>query len=99
MFQFSNAPISLPMRSPCLVQGGLLLVVAAAARPVQAADLDQRFRSVQWLRDEISLAIAVGDRRGACVAALQANDRLLDLLPELQRRRPAMNNWGFHDRS
>ena len=87
------------MRSPCLVEGGLLLVVAAAARPVQAAGLDQRFRSVQWLRDEISLAIAVGDRRGACVAALQANDRLLDLLPELQRRRPAMNHWGFHDRS
>ena len=87
------------MRSPCLVEGGLLLVVAAAARPVQAADLDQRFRSVQWLRDEISLVIAVGDRRGACVAALQANDRLLDLLPELQRRRPAMNHWGFHDRS
>ena len=86
------------MRSPCLVEGGLLLVVAAAARPVQAADLDQRFRSVQWLRDEISLAIAVGDRRGACVAALQANDRLLDLLPELQWRRPAMNHWGLHDR-
>ena len=83
MFQFSNAPISLHMRSPCLVQGGLLLVVAEAARLVQADDLDQRFRSVQWLGDEIRLAIAVGDRRGACVAALQANDRLLDLLPEL----------------
>lgn len=98
MCLFSNASISLPMSSPCQVLGGLLLVVATAARPVQAADLDQRFRSVQWLRDEISLAIAVGDRRGACVAALQANDRLLDLLPELQWRRPAMNHWGLHDR-
>ena len=72
------------MRSRCLVLGGLLLVAAVAARPVQAADLDQRFRSVQWLLDEISLARTVGDRRVACVAALQANDRLLDLLPELQ---------------
>ncbi len=78
--------------------GGTLLVVAAAARPVQAADLDQRFPSVQWLLDEISLASAVGDRRGACVAALGANDQLLDLLPELQRRRPGMNHWNLHDR-
>ena len=62
------------MRSPRLVLSGLLIVVAAAARPVQAADLDQRFRSVQWLLDEISLAITVGNRRGACVAALRAND-------------------------
>ena len=86
------------MRSHCLVLGGLLVVAAVAARPVQAGDLDQRFRSVQWLLDEISLASAVGDRRGVCVAALQTNDRLLDLLPELQRRRPAMNHWGLHDR-
>ena len=76
------------MRSRCLVLGGLLLVAALAARPVQAADLDQRFRSVQWLLDEISLSRTVRDRRGACVAALQANDRLLDLLPELQAQRP-----------
>ena len=82
----------------CLVLGGLLLVAAVAGRPVQAADLDQRFRSVQWLLDEISLARAVGDRRSACVAALQANDRLLDLLPELQRRRPGINHWALHDR-
>ena len=86
------------MRSHCLVLGGLLVVAAVAAQPVQAGELDQRFRSVQWLLDEISLASAVGDRRGACVAALQTNDRLLDLLPELQRRRPAMNHWGLHDR-
>ena len=98
MFLFSNASISLSMSSLFQVLGGLLLVVATAARPVQAADLDQRFRSVQWLLDEISLASAVGDRRGACVAALQTNDRLLDLLPELQRRRPAMKHWGLHDR-
>ena len=86
------------MGSRCLVLGGLLLVGAVAARPVQATDLDQRFRSVQWLLDEISLARAVGDRRSACVAALQANDRLLDLLPELQRRRPGINHWALHDR-
>ena len=86
------------MRSPCLVLSGLLIVVAAAARPVQAADLDQRFRSVQWLLDEISLASAVGNRRGACLAALRANDRLLDLLPELQRTRPGINHWALHDR-
>ena len=86
------------MRSRCLVLGGLLLVAAVAARPVQAADLDQRFRSVQWLLDEISLARTVGDRRVACVAALQANDRLLDLLPELQRQRPGINHWDLHDR-
>ena len=48
----------------------------------QSADLDQRFRPLQWLLDEISLARAIGDRRGACVAALGAHDRLLDLLPE-----------------
>ena len=81
-----------------MVLGGTLLLAVVLMRPVQAAELDQRFRSVQWLLDEISLASAVGDRRGACVAALQTNDRLLDLLPELQRRRPAMNHWGLHDR-
>ena len=86
------------MRSRCLVLGGLLLVTAVAARPVEGADLDQRFRSVQWLLDELSLASAVGDRRSACVAALQANDRLLDLLPELQRRRPGIHHWALHDR-
>ena len=86
------------MKLRYLVLGGLLLVAALAGRPVQAAELDQRFRSVQWLLDEISLARAVGDRRSACVAALQANDRLLDLLPELQRRRPGMNHWALHDR-
>ena len=86
------------MRSPCLVLSGLLIVVAAAARPVQGADLDQRFRSVQWLLDEISLASAVGNRRGACLAALRANDELLDLLPELQRNRPGIDHWALHDR-
>ena len=81
-----------------MVLGGTLLVAAVMMRPVQASDLDQRFRSVQWLLDEISLASTVGNRRGACVAALQANDRLLDLLPELQRQRPGINHWDLHDR-
>ena len=81
-----------------MVLGGTLLLAVVLMRPVQAAELDQRFRSVQWLLDEISLASAVGDRRSACVAALQANDRLLDLLPELQRRRPGINHWALHDR-
>ena len=53
---------------------------------------------LQWLLDEISLARAIGDRRGACVAALGAHDRLLDLLPELQRRRPGLDHWALHDR-
>ena len=81
-----------------MVLGGTLLLAAVLMRPVQAAELDQRFRSVQWLLDEISLASAVGNRRGACLAALRANDRLLDLLPELQRNRPGINHWGLHDR-
>ena len=81
-----------------MVLGGTLLLAAVLMRPVQAADLDQRFRSVQWLLDEISLASAVGNRRGACLAALRANDRLLDLLPELQRNRPGINHWALHDR-
>ena len=81
-----------------MVLGGTLLVAAVLMRPVQATDLDQRFRSVQWLLDEISLASAVGNRRGACLAALRANDRLLDLLPELQRTRPGINHWALHDR-
>ena len=81
-----------------MVLGGTLLVAAVLMRPVQATDLDQRFRSVQWLLDEISLASAVGNRRGACLAALRANDRLLDLLPELQRKRPGINHWALHDR-
>ena len=81
-----------------MVLGGTLLVAAVLMRPVQASDLDQRFRSVQWLLDEISLASAVGYRRGACLAALRANDRLLDLLPELQRKRPGINHWALHDR-
>ena len=98
MSEFSNAFISLPMRSRSLLLGGLLLVAAVAARPVEAADLDQRFRCVQWLLDEISLASAVDNRRGACVASLRANDQLLDLLPELQRRRPGINHWALHDR-
>ena len=81
-----------------MVLGGTLLLAAVLMRPVQAADLDQRFRSVQWLLDEISLASAVGNRRGACLAALRANDRLLDLLPELQRNRPGIDHWALHDR-
>tara|TARA_B100001287_G_scaffold70184_1_gene57779 strand:+ start:1407 stop:1679 length:273 start_codon:yes stop_codon:yes gene_type:complete len=81
-----------------MVLGGTLLVAAVLMRPVQATDLDQRFRSVQWLLDEISLASAVGNRRGACLAALRANDRLLDLLPELQRNRPGIDHWALHDR-
>ena len=81
-----------------MVLGGTLLVAAVLMRPVQASDLDQRFRSVQWLLDEISLASAVGNRRGACLAALRANDRLLDLLHELQRKRPGINHWALHDR-
>ena len=81
-----------------MVLGGTLLLAAVLMRPVQAAELDQRFRSVQWLLDEISLASAVGNRRGACLAALRANDRLLDLLPELQRNRPGINHWALHDR-
>ena len=81
-----------------MVLGGTLLVAAVLMRPVQASDLDQRFRSVQWLLDEISLASAVGNRRGACLAALRANDRLLDLLPELQRNRPGIDHWALHDR-
>ena len=81
-----------------MVLGGTLLLAAVLMRPVQAAELDQRFRSVQWLLDEISLASAVGNRRGACLAAFRANDRLLDLLPELQRNRPGINHWALHDR-
>ena len=81
-----------------MVLGGTLLVAAVLMRPVQATDLDQRFRSVQWLLDEISLASAVGNRRGACLAALRANDELLDLLPELQRNRPGIDHWALHDR-
>ena len=81
-----------------MVLGGTLLLAAVLMRPVQAAELDQRFRSVQWLLDEISLASAVGNRRGACLAALKANDRLLDLLPELQRNRPGIDHWALHDR-
>ena len=76
-----------------MVLCGTLLVATVLMRHVQAADLDQRFRSVQWLLDEISLASAIGDRRSACVAALMANDQLLDLLPELQRRRPGINHF------
>ena len=81
-----------------MVLGGTLLVAAVLMRPVQATDLDQRFRSVQWLLDEISLASTVGNRRGACVAALRANDQLLDLLPELRRNRSGINHWALHDR-
>ena len=81
-----------------MVLGGTLLLAVVLMRPVQAAELDQRFRSVQWLLDEISLASAVGNRRGACLAALRANDRLLDLLPELQRNRPGIDHWALHDR-
>ena len=88
----------LPMRLRCLFVGGSLLVSVAVGLPVQAADLDQRFRSVQRLLDEISLARAVGDRSRACVAALSANDLLLDLLPELQRRRPGVDHAALQDR-
>ena len=86
------------MRLRSLVLGGSLLAAMALGRPLQAADLDLRFRSVQWLLDELSLARAVGDRRSACIAALRANDDLLDLLPELQRRRPGLDHWALHDR-
>ena len=86
------------MRLRSLALGGSLLVTVVLARPVQSADLDQRFRPLQWLLDEISLARAIGDRRGACVAALEAHDRLLDLLPELHRRRPGLDHWALHDR-
>ena len=86
------------MRLRSLALGGSLLVTVVLARPLQSAALDQRFRPLQWLLDDISLAQALGDRRGACVAALQANDRLLDLLPELQRQRPGLDHWALHDR-
>jgi len=86
------------MRLRSLVVSGSLLVGFGLVHPVQAADLDQRFRPVQWWLDEISLARSVGDRSGACIAALKANDHLLDLLPELQRRRPGLDHWALHDR-
>ena len=68
------------------------------ARPAQSADLDQRFRPLQWLLDEISLARAIGDRRGACVAALGPMTGCWIFCLNCNGGDAGLDHWALHDR-
>lgn len=73
----------------------LMLLMSQSAR---AESLDQQFFAVQLLLDQVQLARVRGDQSAACTAAVQANNRLLDLLPALQNRRPLLDHAGLQDR-
>lgn len=65
---------------------------------VQAQMLDQHFFQVQLLLDQIHLEASSGDEAGVCALSRRANDRLLDILPALQRERPGLDHAALHER-
>ena len=73
----------------------LLSTLAVAAH---AQTLDQRFFQVQLLLDQIQLAASTGDAAGVCALSRRANDRLLDILPALQRQHPGLDHTALQDR-
>ena len=79
------------------VLSGLVLLSTLGAA-AQAQTLDQRFFQVQLLLDQIQLAASTGDAAGVCALSRRANDRLLDILPALQRQRPELDHAALQDR-
>ena len=79
------------------VLSGLVLLSALSAAS-HDQPLDQRFFQVQLLLDQIQLAASSGDAAGVCALSRRANDRLLDILPSLQRQRPGLDHTALQDR-
>ena len=79
------------------VLSGLVLLSTLGAA-AHAQTLDQRFFQVQLLLDQIQLAASSGDAAGVCALSRRANDRLLDILPSLQRQRPGLDHTALQDR-
>ena len=86
----------MPMRS----QGWWLAVLLGCSLNgvACAQTLDQRFFQVQLLLDQIQLAASSGDSAGVCALSRRANDRLLDILPALQRQRSGVDHAALQDR-
>ena len=76
----------------------LLWLSSSVSGVVQAQTLDQRFFQVQLMLDQIQLAASTGDAAGVCALSRRANDRLLDILPALQRQRPGLDHAALQDR-
>ena len=76
----------------------VVLLSCTVSCVVQAQTLDQRFFQVQLLLDQIQLAASTGDAAGVCALSHRANDRLLDILPALQRQRPGLDHAALQDR-
>ena len=79
------------------VLSGLVLLSTLGAA-AHAQTLDQRFFQVQLLLDQIQLEASSGDAAGVCALSRRANDRLLDILPALQRQRPGFDHAALQDR-
>ena len=75
-----------------------MLLMLFMSQSGRTESLDQQFFAVQLLLDQVQLARIRGDQSAACTAAVQANNRLLDLLPALQNRRPLLDHAGLQDR-
>ncbi len=86
----------MPMRS----QGWWLAVLLGCSLygVAYAQTLDQHFFQVQLLLDQIQLAASSGDSAGVCALSRRANDRLLDILPALQRQRSGVDHAALQDR-
>ena len=78
-----------------MFSGLVLLSTLGAASHAQT--LAQRFFQVQLLLDQIQLAVSNGDAAGVCALSRRANDRLLDILPALQRQRPRLDHAALQD--
>ena len=76
----------------------VVLLSCTVSCVVQAQTLDQRFFQVQLMLDQIQLAASTGDAAGVCALSRRANDRLLDILPALQRQRPGLDHAALQDR-
>ena len=76
----------------------VVLLSCTVSCVVQAQTLDQRFFQVQLMLDQIQLAASTRDAAGVCALSRRANDRLLDILPALQRRRPGLDHAALQDR-
>ena len=76
----------------------VVLLSCTVSCVVQAQTLDQRFFQVQLMLDQIQLAASTRDAAGVCALSRRANDRLLDILPSLQRQRPGLDHTALQDR-